>query len=179
MSNCLKTVSNMGYVFIIFAIMSITSADEGLVLRKGTFSAVGGSASSTGYILYVAGGQPSTGESHSTGYIEQAGFYTYGTVVITGVEEHHNVPITYFIDMPEPNPVHNSFRLRYGVPVTTRVQITMYDVSGRLVSTIVDEVKLPGYYDMQLGIHRLPTGVYFILMHADEFVAVHKLLILR
>ena len=179
MSNCLKTVSNMGYVFIIFAIMSITSADEGLVLRKGTFSAVGGSASSTGYILYVAGGQPSTGESYSTGYIEQAGFYTYGTVVITGVEEHHNVPITYFIDMPEPNPVHNSFRLRYGVPVTTRVQITMYDVSGRLVSTIVDEVKLPGYYDMQLGIHRLPTGVYFILMHADEFVAVHKLLILR
>jgi len=55
----------------------------------------------------------------------------------------------------------------------------MYDVSGRLVSTIVDEVKPPGYYDMQLGIQKLPTGVYFILMHADEFVAVHKLLILR
>ena len=172
-------VSNMGYVFIIFAVMSATSADEGFVLRKSTFSAVGGSASSTQYILYMAGGQPSTGESHSTSYIEQAGFYTYGTVVIIGVEEHHNVPITYFIDMPEPNPAHNSFTLRYGVPVTTHVQITMYDVSGRLVSTIVDEMKPPGYYDMQLGIHKLPTGVYFILMHAGGFVAVHKLLILR
>ena len=69
--------------------------------------------------------------------------------------------------------------MSYGVPVTTRVRIAMYDVSGRLVSTIVDEVKPPGYYDMQLGIHKLSTGVYFILMHADEFVAVHKLLILR
>ena len=169
----------MGYVFIIFAVMSTTSADEGFILRKGAFSAVGGTASSTGYILYMAGGQPSTGESYSTSYIEQAGFYTYGTVVIIGVEEHHDVPITYFIDMPEPNPAHNSFRLRYGVPVTTRVQITMYDVSGRLVSTIVDEVKPPGYYDMQLGIQKLPTGVYFILMHAGGFVAIHKLIVLR
>ena len=146
---------------------------------KGTFSAVGGTASSTGYILYMAGGQPSTGESHSTSYIEQVGFYTYGTVVIIGVEEHHDVPITYFIDMPEPNPAHNSFRLSYGVPVTTHVQITMYDVSGRLVSTIVDEIKPPGYYDMQLGIHGLPTGVYFILMHAGGFVGIHKLIVLR
>ena len=168
----------MCYAFIAMFVATATFG-QSYLLRKGTFSAVGGSASSTGYILYMAGGQPSTGESYSTSYIEQAGFYTYGTVVIIGVEEHHDVPITYFIDMPEPNPAHNSFRLSYGVPVTTRVQITMYDVSGRLVSTIVDEVKPPGYYDMQLGIQKLPTGVYFILMHADEFVAVHKLLILR
>ena len=168
----------MRYVFVV-AVVATTTWGQSYILRKGTFSAVGGTASSTGYILYMAGGQPSTGESYSTSYIEQAGFYTYGTVVIIGVEEHHNVPITYFIDMPEPNPAHNSFTLRYGVPVTTHVQITMYDVSGRLVSTIVDEVKPPGYYDMQLGIQKLPTGVYFILMHADEFVAVHKLLVLR
>ena len=168
----------MRYVFVVAVVVTATLG-QSYILRKGTFSAVGGTASSTGYILYMAGGQPSTGESYSTGYIEQAGFYTYGTVVIIGVEEHHDVPITYFIDMPEPNPAHNSFRLSYGVPVTTHVQIAMYDVSGRLVSTIVDETKPPGYYDMQLGIQKLPTGVYFILMHADGFVAVHKLLILR
>jgi len=168
----------MRYVFVV-VVVATTTLGQSYILRKGTFSTVGGSASSTGYILYMAGGQPSTGESYSTSYIEQAGFYTYGTVVIIGVEEHHNVPSTYFIDMPEPNPAHNSFRLSYGVPVTTHVRITMYDVSGRLVSTIVDEMKPPSYYDMQLGIQKLPTGVYFILMHADEFVAVHKLLILR
>jgi len=168
----------MRYVFVV-AVVATTTLGQSYILRKGAFSAVGGTASSTGYILYMAGGQPSTGESYSASYVEQAGFYTYGTVVIIGVEEHHNVPITYFIDMPEPNPAYNSFTLSYGVPVATHVQITMYDVSGRLVSTIVDEVKPPGYYDMQLGIQKLPTGVYFILMHADGFVAVHKLLILR
>ena len=167
----------MRYVFVV--VVATATMGQSYLLRKGTFSAVGGGASSTGYILYMAGGQPSTGESYSTSYIEQAGFYTYGTVVIIGVEEHHDVPITYFIDTPEPNPAHNSFRLSYGVPVTTHVRITMYDVSGRLVSTIVNKIKSPGYYDMQLGIHRLPTGVYFILMHADEFVAVRKLLILK
>ncbi len=168
----------MRYVFVV-AVVATATLGQSYILRKGTFSAVGGSASSTGYILYMAGGQPSTGESYSTSYIEQAGFYTYGTVVIIGVEEHYNTPITYFIDMSEPNPAHNRFVLRYGVPITTHVQITMYDVSGRLISTIVDEVKPPGYYDMQLSIQKLPTGVYFILMHADEFVAAHKLLILR
>jgi len=66
----------------------------------------------------------------STNYIEQAGFYTYDIVVIIGVEEHHNILITYFIDAPKPNPA-----------VEVHVRIMVCDVSDRLVSTIVDETK--------------------------------------
>ena len=75
----------MRYVFVVAVVVVVatTILGQSYILRKGTFSVVGGTASSTGYILYMAGGQPSTGESYSTSYIEQAGFYTYGTVVIS------------------------------------------------------------------------------------------------
>jgi len=155
------------------------------VLTKGTFSGIGGSTGSASYILNSAGGQSVTGEGVSETYIEQAGFYTYGTIRITGIEEAcKDIPTVFSLGSPYPNPARGRVILRYGVPTTANIDIRVYDVAGRVVSTLVRKCEKPGYYTLNWSLRTenntlLPSGIYFIVMRAGKFRSVKKIVLLR
>jgi PKD repeat protein len=85
---------------------------------------------------------------------------------------------------PYPNPsVHGSL-ISYNLPSKSKVCLKIYDISGRLVKTLVNEIKGAGEY--QINWDGLDTkgkaiagGVYFIKFTADVYNATKKLLILR
>ena len=151
------------------------------ILTKGTFSGIGGSINSANYILNSAGGQSVTGESNSATHIEQAGFYTYGVIKVMAIKEARNdVPHKWFLSMPSPNPARSVVFLRYGVRTQSNVDIRVYDISGRLVATLVNGVKKPGYYSLKLNLYgAFPAGIYFIVMRAGKFSTTRKLVLLR
>jgi hypothetical protein len=65
------------------------------------------------------------------------------------------------VGLPTPNPFNPVTQIPYSVTVSQRVQITVYDVAGRLVETLVDEVKGPGDYVIEWNAAGLSSGVYF------------------
>lgn len=85
---------------------------------------------------------------------------------------------------PFPSPFSESVVLRYHVPRPAPVAIRIFDVAGRLVSTLVDGHEKPGRYVAEwngmdnLGRH-VSQGVYFARMESGVFTATQKTILLR
>ncbi len=78
-----------------------------------------------------------------------------------------------------PNPAKNEMNIKFGLPIGERVSLDLYDISGRMVRTIVDDNFKKGYHMIQMDCRNLPTGVYFARLVTDSFVKTKKLLLVR
>jgi hypothetical protein len=59
------------------------------------------------------------------------------------------------------------------------VTLEVYDVLGRLVSTLVSEVKRPGEYTVDYNAAQLSSGVYFYRLSAGGQMYAHKMMLLK
>ena len=64
-------------------------------------------------------------------------------------------------------------------PEASRTRIVVYDVLGREVATLVDEVKAPGSYEVTFNAGGLASGVYVYRLSAGSFVQGQKMLLIR
>jgi M6 family metalloprotease-like protein len=115
--------------------------------------------------------------------------------VLTNVREDHtdrgrDVPGEFFLGSNYPNPFNPTTIIEFGLPVRASVRLTMYDILGREVLTIVDGVMEGGMHVVTWdGADRngaeVPGGVYFCRMSAEvprggrHFSSVRKMLLLR
>ncbi len=60
-----------------------------------------------------------------------------------------------------PNPFNPGTAISYELSATGRISLTIYDVLGREVATLVNRVEQPGSYTVTFDASRLPSGVYF------------------
>lgn len=96
------------------------------------------------------------------------------------------VPISFRLEQNYPNPFNPSTTIRYSVVETPymasqgqRVTLKIYDVLGRVVSMLVDEIKPAGNYTIQFNAGNLPTGVYFCAMKSGASLAVKKMIYMK
>jgi hypothetical protein len=60
------------------------------------------------------------------------------------------------------------------------VELAVYDVRGRRVATVLDaEVRVPGPGVAEMSVGELPSGVYFVRLHAEGRSIARKLVVLR
>jgi len=78
-----------------------------------------------------------------------------------------------------PNPFNPLTVIRYQLPVSGHVRLTMYDVLGREVVSLVNESKAPGTYDISWDASNYPSGVYFYRLRAGKFSDVKKLILIK
>ncbi|MCR4416117.1 MAG: T9SS type A sorting domain-containing protein [Ignavibacteria bacterium] len=80
-----------------------------------------------------------------------------------------------------PNPFNPVTKIRYSVKETKPVMIKLYDIVGREVATLVNEVKDAGEYEIELnaGKFGLSSGVYFYQMKAGDFTSIKKMVVLK
>ncbi len=75
-----------------------------------------------------------------------------------------------------PNPVgQNTAVVRYALSEKSRVTISIYDLSGRLIENLVDANKKAGQYKIDWNTKQYPTGIYFVRLTAGNYVATKKL----
>lgn len=89
------------------------------------------------------------------------------------------IPIAFDLRQNYPNPFNPSTVIRYQLPVEGYVSLKVYDLLGREVATLVNEAKEAGYYEAVFDASSLGSGVYFFRMHAGEFNAVRKLVVVK
>ncbi|MCL5028792.1 MAG: T9SS type A sorting domain-containing protein [Bacteroidetes bacterium] len=81
-----------------------------------------------------------------------------------------------------PNPFNPTTIIKYQIPKFGLVQLKIYDVLGREIVTLVNEVQSPGNYSVQFGEnvnHRLTSGIYFYTLKAGNFVQARKMILLK
>jgi photosystem II stability/assembly factor-like uncharacterized protein len=88
-------------------------------------------------------------------------------------------PVTYALEQNYPNPFNPKTEIRYQVSGVSLVKITVYDLLGREVTTLVNEPKAPGSYEVSFDGSGLSSGVYIYRMTAGSFVQSRKMLLLK
>ncbi len=83
------------------------------------------------------------------------------------------------LGLPSPNPFNPVTRISYNVPSMRHVRIAIYDVEGRLVENLVNEVKAPGEYVVEWDAGNLPSGVYFYRMQTGSETIVRRATLLK
>ncbi len=100
--------------------------------------------------------------------------------VLSGVETMRSAyPTGYALAQNYPNPFNPSTVVRYQVPKESHVRLSVCNILGQVVETLVDEEKSPGYYSSTFNASRLSSGVYFCRMEAPGFQQVQKMLLVR
>ena len=85
-----------------------------------------------------------------------------------------------------PNPFNPSTNIEYSIPVGTEyyfvqqnVQLKIYDVLGREVTTLVNQKQKPGNYEVTWDASNQPSGVYFYKLQTGDFTQTKKMILLR
>jgi hypothetical protein len=95
-----------------------------------------------------------------------------------------DAPVRFALRQNKPNPFRGSTSIRFGLPVSGRVRIEVYDVAGRRVVSIVDGDFPEGWHTVQwdgtdeTGL-TVGAGIYFVKMTAGDFRATTKVLPVR
>lgn len=92
-------------------------------------------------------------------------------------------PYKFDISQNYPNPFNPSTKINYDLPFDSKVQIKIFDVTGREISTIVNEVKTAGYYTVSFNASSLASGIYFYSINAEggnkNFVKTMKMALVK
>ena len=89
------------------------------------------------------------------------------------------IPDKYDLSQNYPNPFNPLTTINYDLPSDGIVTLIVYDILGRELKTLVNEMKTAGYHKIQFNAADLASGAYFYRMTAGEFVAVKKFVVLK
>jgi len=96
----------------------------------------------------------------------------------TGVEET-SVPVQYSLEQNYPNPFNPVTIISYSIPEESFVSLKIYDLKGREMKSLVDEVKSAGIYKIAFDASGLSSGVYFYRIDAGKYTQTKKFVLLK
>ncbi len=89
------------------------------------------------------------------------------------------LPQRYTLGQNYPNPFNPTTTIRFSIPRRSFVTLTVFDVLGREVGTLISEELNAGVFSTQWDARQVASGIYLYRMQANEFVEIKKLLLLR
>ena len=99
---------------------------------------------------------------------------------VTGIASTNNaIPKDYILYQSYPNPFNPATTIEYSIPNTNLVTITVYDILGRKVKDLINEVQSPGEHRVVFNASNLASGIYFYRIHAANFFQTKKMVLLK
>ena len=92
-------------------------------------------------------------------------------------QENGILPRVFQLNQNYPNPFNPSTAISYQLPSLSKMSLKIYDLLGREVTTIADEVKPAGTYTIIWNAMDMPSGVYFYKLTANGFVQTRKMIL--
>ncbi|MBS1494678.1 MAG: T9SS type A sorting domain-containing protein [Bacteroidetes bacterium] len=104
-------------------------------------------------------------------------YYDLSNEVIIGVPSKFDISQNY------PNPFNPSTKINFDLPFDSKVQIKIYDMTGKEMAQIVNESRTAGYYTVQFNASMLSSGIYFYQINAaggnQSFVKTMKMVLVK
>jgi hypothetical protein len=95
------------------------------------------------------------------------------------VQDLQGVPTIFALDQNYPNPFNPTTVISCQLPAASRLRLVVYDLLGREVATLMDELKEPGRHEMTFDASGLASGFYVYRLTAGEYVASRKMLLVK
>ncbi len=131
----------------------------------------------TCYISFSIIGQSSGSDYHSGSYflLDDVEFSN----ATAFVENEAEVTLQYSLYQNYPNPFNPSTKISWQTPINGRQILKVYDILGREISTLVDDYKNAGKYEVEFNASSLPSGIYLYRLQAGNFSETKKMILLR
>ncbi len=97
----------------------------------------------------------------------------------TAVSNNNQAIKSYELFQNYPNPFNPTTNIQYSVMKAGLVTLTVYDVLGRKVSTLINQYQTAGTHSINFDASRLASGVYFYRIEAGSFRSVKKMMLLK
>jgi hypothetical protein len=101
------------------------------------------------------------------------------TSVATSVSNNTNVITSFQLEQNYPNPFNPTTAIRYALAQDSQIELSVYNSSGQLVSTLVNQHQAAGIYQVQFDASDLTSGLYFYKISTPQFNQSRKMLLVR
>jgi hypothetical protein len=93
--------------------------------------------------------------------------------------QNQNYAYEYILLPAYPNPFNPSTIISFALPEAVRVNLSTYDVSGRLVIELVDGMRQPGGHEVTFDGSYLASGIYIYNLNAGDYTASGKMVLMK
>ena len=98
---------------------------------------------------------------------------------ILDIDDLQIIPEIFSISNIYPNPFNPITTIKYGLPDYGLVNIFIYDISGRQVAKLMNNIQTPGFHSVVWEASSYPSGLYFIRMVCNNFTDTRKILLIK
>jgi hypothetical protein len=106
------------------------------------------------------------------------------TIAFTGstpnsVNDQSSIPTGFSLSQNFPNPFNPTTTINYSIAKESYIQLKVYDVLGRLVTTLVQQKMPAGKHTVQFNADELNSGIYFYEIAAGDFNQSKKMIVIK
>jgi hypothetical protein len=98
---------------------------------------------------------------------------------VTNSDSNENLPNEFILHQNYPNPFNPSTEIRFDLPESAQVQLSIFDVMGREVARLVEETMEAGSHQVSWNASNLSSGVYVIHINAGSFIQSRSMVLLK
>ncbi|MCC6253484.1 MAG: T9SS type A sorting domain-containing protein [Ignavibacteriaceae bacterium] len=110
------------------------------------------------------------------------GWFMPGNLTVTPATDlkyEEEIPFQYQLSQNFPNPFNPVTRIRYSIPQSSFVTLKVYNILGKEISTLVNEEKSVGNYEVDFEGGNLTSGIYFYKIESGSFTDTKKFILLK
>jgi hypothetical protein len=179
-----NAISQFGTVLLTWQTASETDNSHFLIYQNGE-------------VIVTIDGAGTTSEPHSYEYIDDlvipGNTYTYILAdvdyanketkytdeAVTVTIPENDIPREFSLEDNYPNPFNPQTTINYQLPTDSDVELSIYNMSGRMIATLVNEHKLAGYHEIGWNASSFPSGIYFYRLQSGGFIETKKMVLMK
>jgi len=96
-----------------------------------------------------------------------------------GIHNNNGIVKEYNLRQNYPNPFNPVTNISYDIPKTGFVSVKVYDILGRIIATLVNEVQQAGTKDVEFNSLNVTSGIYFYTIVSGDFTATRKMIVVK
>ncbi len=104
------------------------------------------------------------------------------TMVVVGLRDENaqnNTPAEFTLDQNYPNPFNPITNISYAIPTNGKVKLTIYDILGREVQNLVDDIQSAGNHSVMFNGDNFSSGIYFYSLNFEGRTTVKKMILIK
>lgn len=106
-------------------------------------------------------------------------YEVYNTNIPTSINSNSSTPYGFNLKQNYPNPFNPRTSIEFSLEKESDVSLTIYDVLGKKVSTLIEKHALPGNHKVDFNGEKLSSGNYFYQLKADGMTTTKKMSVIK